>query len=190
VFLYVNLIFLGAPFLRLWVGDQYSYAAFPILLCLGIAGVAQALSTQVSLPFHQATDTLRRPVVILLTEAALNLVLSLVLVKRFGITGLAIATLLPAVAFTFVLLPSYLCRSLLVPFRTWATVAIVPGLCLLVPLTMLHLALQFVLADGGYSVLVLKVAAAGALALGMAPRLVGIKLGPRWWSPKPLASAG
>jgi O-antigen/teichoic acid export membrane protein len=190
VFLYINLIFLGAPFLRLWVGSEFANNAIPILVCLGIAGVAQALSTQVSLPFHQATDTLRRPVTILLTEAALNLVLSLVLVRSLGLTGVALSTLLPALAFTFVLLPPSLCRTLRVPFRTWANAAITPGIYLLLPLTTLHLAMRFAVADGGYPVLLLKLAAGSALALGMAPRLVGMKIGPRWWSAKPVASAG
>jgi hypothetical protein len=50
--------------------------------------------------------------------------------------------------------------------------------------------MRFAVADGGYPVLLMKAAAGSVLALGMAPRLVGMKIGPRWWSAKPVASAG
>jgi O-antigen/teichoic acid export membrane protein len=179
VFLNVNVIYLGVPFLRIWIGDAYAVEAFPILLCLGIASIAQALSTQLSLPFHQATDTVGFPVAVLLLEAAINLALSLWLVGLLGIRGVALATLVPAVGVTFVLLPPYTCRLLRVSVSEWLRHTLPAGVALLLALVVLHTLMNFAFSSATYAVLVVKMALAGALTALIAKRMVPMT--PRPW---------
>lgn len=179
VFLNVNLIYLGVPFLRLWIGNAYTVDAFPILLCLGIASIAQALSTQLSLPFHQATDTVGFPVAVLLLEAAVNLVLSLWLIGLLGIRGVALATLVPEVGVTFVLVPPYTCRLLRVSLHEWFRHTFPAGVVLLLALVVLHTLMNFAFASATYAGLVVKTALAGALTALIAKRMVPMT--PRLW---------
>jgi hypothetical protein len=63
-----------------------------------------------------------------MTEAVVNLVLSLWLAPRMGITGVALATAVPALLVTTVVLPPYVCRLLDVPLLTFIRSSVLPGL--------------------------------------------------------------
>jgi O-antigen/teichoic acid export membrane protein len=113
----VNLVILGPDFLTLWVGADFGSASRPLLLLLGPAAVAQAVSTQAQTPFFLVLGAFRFSVATLLCEAMANLALSLWLAGSIGLTGVAAGTLIPAVGITLWLLPSYLCRQF---GATWA----------------------------------------------------------------------
>ncbi|MGH9174893.1 MAG: lipopolysaccharide biosynthesis protein, partial [Vicinamibacterales bacterium] len=85
----LNLLTLGPAFMSLWVGDEFAQPSRVVLYLLTLAGYCYAVSTQTSVPFYQAMNSLRAPVVILLIEAIVNLGLSVWLSTRMGITGVA-----------------------------------------------------------------------------------------------------
>lgn len=166
-FIALNLLTLGVPFLRLWIGEQFAAGSFVILGCLAIASFCQALSTQAAVPFFQAMHLLRTPVSFLLVEAAANLVLSIWLARRFGVAGVAMATLLPTLL-TTVALPMKLCRELEISILTFARVAVVPSIALLVLGVLVNVALDYLGAPFSYGALTLRVAANVCLAVGLA----------------------
>jgi len=90
------------------MGAQY-LDAYPALVVLVVAFyVATAQGPFVSLLF----GTSRHKFVALVTslEAAANLLLSILLVKRFGMMGVALGTLIPMLVSGAILLPAYACR--------------------------------------------------------------------------------
>src|SRR5205814_5260088 len=82
--------------------------------------------------FYQAMNLVSFPAKVLIFEAFLNLLLSIWLAPRLGITGVALATAIPALLVSTMLLPSYLCRRLGVPIRTFVVSSVLPGALMLV----------------------------------------------------------
>jgi O-antigen/teichoic acid export membrane protein len=113
--------------LNRWVGDEFGTPAQWVLFFLAIAAFGQVLSTHAPLGFYQALHLVSFPAKVLMLEALLNLGLSIWLAPRLGITGVALATALPAVCVSAVLLPPYLCRHLELPVRTFFVAAVLPG---------------------------------------------------------------
>ena len=89
--------------------------------------VRSGASTHAPLGFYQAMHLVGFPAKVLMLEAVLNLGLSIWLAPRLGITGVALATALPALLMSAVVLPPYLCRQLGVPVRTFLMRASLPG---------------------------------------------------------------
>lgn len=104
-FVNVHLVLLGPAFLALWVGPEIAAESPKILLCLGIAATAAALSTQAMTPAYMALDLVRVLLVILIGEAAVNFALSYWLAHAVGLWGVALATAIPAVAITLLFAP-------------------------------------------------------------------------------------
>ena len=117
----------GPSFLNRWVGNAFGGPVQWVLIFLAIAAFAQAVSTHAPLSFYQAKHLVAFPAKILMLEALLNLALSIWLAPRLGITGVALATALPAVFVSAVILPPYLCRHLGVPLRTLLVESVLPG---------------------------------------------------------------
>ena len=122
-----TLMILGPPFLHRWVGPAFAAPAQWVLLFLAIAAFGQVLSTHAPLGFYQALHLVAFPAKVLMLEALLNLALSISLAPRLGLTGVALATALPAIFVSAVVLPPYLCRRLEVPVRTFLVTAVLPG---------------------------------------------------------------
>ncbi len=118
---------LGPAFLNRWVGDTFGGPAQWVLSFLAIAAFGQVLTTHAPLGFYQAMHLVSFPAKVLMLEALVNLGLSIWLAPRFGITGVALATALPAVCISAVVLPPYLCRHLGVPIRTFLVASVLPG---------------------------------------------------------------
>jgi len=173
-FLNVNLVFLGVPFLRLWIGPAYADAAPLVLLCLGAAGFLQAISTQSQIPFCMALQTLRFPVMVLLFEALANLVLSIALARPMGIAGVAVATAVPALLGSALFVPAYVTRRLGVPFSSLARGALLPALVLVLALSLLHTLMNLWLPSSSYVAILAKGAGTVLVALP-----VGLAVFPR-----------
>lgn len=167
-FVALNILSLGLAFLRLWVGPAFSDSAGPILVLLTLASFCQAVSTQAAVPFYQAMHALRVPVVVLLIEAGVNLGLSLWLARPFGVTGVAAATLIPALLITSVVLPVHLCRELQVSAARLLRSSVMPSLVLLAAGVLVNLALDQVLEATSYPTLLVRAAVNGVIAVGVA----------------------
>ena len=122
-----TLMSIGPSFLNRWVGNTFGTPAKWVLVFLAVAALRQVLSTHAALPFYQATHRVSFPAKVLLLEAVLNLALTIWLAPRLGLTGVAVATAVPALLMSAVVLPPYLCRQLAVPIRTFLVASVLPG---------------------------------------------------------------
>lgn len=100
---------LGDRFIELWMGPTYSMSAtILIILTVGtIAGLLELPADTVLLGIGRHGQVAR----FTMLQASVNLLMSILLVRRFGLIGVAVGTTIPMVAFTFVALPLYF-RSL------------------------------------------------------------------------------
>ena len=87
------IIVVGKDFIRLWVGEAFvhSYASL-VILAIGLTIVnIQSTSSQVILALNKHARLAK----VIMMEATANLVLSIVLLHRYGITGVALGTAIP-----------------------------------------------------------------------------------------------
>lgn len=136
VYIFVTAIYLGHFFLGLWVGPEFSQSAPAILLPLGIAGILSTIAVVMPLPFFQAMGLLRFPAQVRFVEALSNLILSLLLARSLGLLGVALGTLLPALLFSFLILPRYICRELSIDFPSLCFSVLLPSLVLVLVLSL------------------------------------------------------
>ena len=122
-----TLLAVGPAFLSRWVGDTFGAPVQWVLVFLAIAAFAQVLTTHAPMAFYQSLHLVSFPAKVLMLDALLNLGLSIWLAPRLGITGVALATALPAVFMSAIVLPPYLCRHLQVPMRTFLVESVLPG---------------------------------------------------------------
>ncbi len=111
LFFGIIFVFMGRDIITLWIGEKYSPVAYPILLVL-------ALSELFALPQYVSSSILygwgkhRFFSFLCIGEAIANLLLSLILVKPYGLIGVAMGTVIPHVISTTLILPFYVCREL------------------------------------------------------------------------------
>jgi O-antigen/teichoic acid export membrane protein len=105
------LIVLGRSVIEAWVGGRYVSQSYPVLLILLVPTtlrLAQAASGRVLLGMSRH----RTWAMVTLLEGVVNIVLSVVLVRPFGIVGDAIGTAVPLATTSIFFLPWHLCRQL------------------------------------------------------------------------------
>jgi O-antigen/teichoic acid export membrane protein len=141
----------AGDFYRLWVGPQIVEGGewpsvtvlFQILLVANVFVIAQKIGIQV----FWAGRKMRQMTILLCCEAAANLLLTVCLIIPFGLIGVALGTLIPAVFCQGFLQPAVLCRFLGISAPTYlcqvyARPLIVGALmCLL--LSLLHASMPF-----------------------------------------------
>jgi O-antigen/teichoic acid export membrane protein len=159
-----NLLWVGPAFVDLWLGSRYGPASRWVLVWLAAAAFLHVFSTAVAMPFYQALKVLARPAQVLLVEALLNLVLSVLLVRRLGISGVALATFLPACV-SAIILPRILGRSLQLRISRTVIRAAVPAVALALLVSSVHAALGVIALDSYLSVAIRVVATMPAAAL-------------------------
>ncbi|HEX2118399.1 MAG TPA: polysaccharide biosynthesis C-terminal domain-containing protein, partial [Acidimicrobiales bacterium] len=103
------------------VGDSFSAAA-PVVVYLAAATAVKAL-TATGLLALQGMGDARFPALTLTAEAALNLALSIVLGLAMGLEGVALGTLLSAVAVELVVTLPVMCRKVGIPLRSFVATA-------------------------------------------------------------------
>ena len=117
----LTLALLADPAIDAWVGDSFSAAA-PVVVYLAAATAVKAL-TATGLLALQGMGDARFPALALTAEAALNLVLSIVLGLTMGLEGVALGTLLSAVAVELVVTLPVMCRKVGIPLRSFVATA-------------------------------------------------------------------
>ncbi len=113
------LIVLGPRFIAWWISPSFERPAgvvlqilmFSALVFLPVRGVAQ--------PILMGLGRVGVPTVVFLAAGVVNLLLSVVLVRPFGLPGVAIGTAIPTALMSFVMLV-FACRVLGVPLLTYA----------------------------------------------------------------------
>lgn len=109
----VVLMILGRPIIRSWVGASY-VSSYPILVLLMVPRtlyLAQSTSIRILLGMERH----RLLASVLLLEGAANVLLSLLLARRFGVLGVAWGTAIPMAATSLLFLPRHVCRVLDLP---------------------------------------------------------------------------
>jgi O-antigen/teichoic acid export membrane protein len=108
----------GGDVIGWWVGAEYVGHSLPVLhIFLGVVTLAVFDSTAARILL--GTGRVRFDAKVSLAVAALNLTLSLILVRHYGIPGVALGTLLPATLCNFFISVPYACRitgTRIVPF--------------------------------------------------------------------------
>ena len=126
------LFFRGETFIRLWMGPQYAQPSAMVMKILLLSVVfSSANSTSGGVAYGM--EKLKRVMVWAIAEAVANLTLSVILVHKIGIYGVAWGTAIPSLLIEVWLWPRFACRLVVMPVRvylwqTWfrTTVAIVP----------------------------------------------------------------
>lgn len=121
-------VFLGKQFITLWMGEKYAVSA----VYLAILAIPQLTS------MSQNTSTLilagmakhRVLAYVALAEGVANLVLSIVLVRKMGLVGVAWGTVIPHLLTTAIIIPLYTLRTLrMSPWNYLAKAYVRPLLC-------------------------------------------------------------
>ena len=110
LFIFFGLLFLGKPFINVWMGPDYGPRTFPVLLLLAIAKV---ISSGQSMTVARLFGTSKHKFIGIINsiEAFSNLCLSLVLVRHYGMIGVAMGTLVPCLICNGIALPVYTVKS-------------------------------------------------------------------------------
>jgi O-antigen/teichoic acid export membrane protein len=135
------MVILGKSIIEAWVGATYlpSYVILVVLVVPRTVLLAQAASTRILYGMAR-----HRPLALaLLVEGVANLMLSLLLIRRFGIIGDAIGTAIPLLCTSLFFLPYYLSQLLGISLRTFLKQAYVFPLKLCVPLVASLVAMHY-----------------------------------------------
>src|SRR6266404_822845 len=135
------LMILGRSLIEAWVGKPYVAQSYPVLLILSIPTtlmLAQAASGRVLLGMSRH----RTWAIVTLIEGIVNIVLSVLLVRRYGIVGDAIGTAAPLAATAIFFLPWHLCRELKIRMRMYLLEAYLLPIIVCFPLVILLLLLK------------------------------------------------
>ncbi|HEY6339382.1 MAG TPA: oligosaccharide flippase family protein [Candidatus Sulfotelmatobacter sp.] len=176
----VTLVILGKSIIECWVGARYvsSYVVLIVLLVPRSIYLAQSTSTRVLLGMGRH----RLLASILLLEGGVNLLLSLALVHRFGMVGVAVGTAIPLMCTSLLFLPFHVCRVLEMPVWSLLGRAYRLPVVLCVPLAAVLLLAEYEFPGHGYGSFLPQIACGGAVYLaGMGLAFSkGIRL-PRSW---------
>jgi O-antigen/teichoic acid export membrane protein len=156
------LIILGKSIIALWVGSRYIAQSYPILLILLVPTTlmfAQAASPRVLFGMSKH----RTWAVATVVEGVSNVLLSVLLVRPYGIIGDAVGTALPLSATMVFFLPVHLCRRLQIRLRTYLKEAYTLPLVVCAPLTITLLLMKRWFVPHTYLQLAAHVAVAGTV---------------------------
>lgn len=109
----------GSTFIRLWMGPGYGELSGRVLLILTF-GLLFFAADHVATAVMLGMGKHRIVVLAVLAEAVCNLALSIALVRRMGIIGVAWGTTLPSLAVSLLFWPWYLKRVLNISIRNYA----------------------------------------------------------------------
>jgi len=154
-----TLIILGKSIIEAWVGPKYvsSYIILVLLIVPRTVYRAQGASTRILFGMSR-----HKPLAFaLMAEGVANLVLSIVLIRRFGIIGDAVGTAIPLLCTSLVFLPYYLCRLLRVSVWEFVSHAYAFPLGLCVPLVAVLLLMRHLFYAHNYVQLLVQLLAGG-----------------------------
>jgi O-antigen/teichoic acid export membrane protein len=167
------LTILGKSVIEAWVGPKYVAASYPILLVLlypTTLMLAQSASgrTLWGMAKHGAWAW------VVLAEGVSNLILSVILVRPYGIMGDAVGTAIPLVCSQIFFLPVYVCRLLQIKIKTYLYGAYMVPLALCIPLVTVLMLMQRWFVPHGLRELLVQLAIAGSV--------YGIGIGWAFWT--------
>lgn len=125
------LVAFGDQIVAMWMGPGFAGSMAPlyVLVLAGIVMVGQGPAGTILL----ATGRHRLVAVASVLDILLNIGLSIALVSRYGLMGVALGTALPYAILNIAVLVPVACRTLDVPLRRFAAVVITPSLVAILP---------------------------------------------------------
>ncbi len=102
---------LGETFINLWMGPKYGPTSSKVLAIL-MCGYFGHLSQSVTNIIFYGLGKLKYIAYLNIILAVVNLGLSIILVKKFGIYGVALGTAIPLFISGYIIYPIYICRTL------------------------------------------------------------------------------
>lgn len=155
-------IILGKSIIEVWLGKKYVEQGYAVLLILVVPYtlmLVQSASTRIL--FGMGTHgTLA---VVTLIEGVANLVLSILLVRPFGIVGDAIGTAIPLAGTFLLFMPFHLCSRLGIRIMTYLRLAYVLPLLLCMPMVIVLLLMQRWFVAHSYRQLAVQLLAGGVV---------------------------
>ena len=130
--LMVGIVAYGRPFLALWVGEAYvsgdTHRRADLILYLMVTGLycrtLQSMAWQVLMGSRELTFLTR----INIAEAVSNLLLSVILVRHFGLLGVAAGTAIPMWICYGVVMPLYMLRKYKIRKRDYVRAVVRPAI--------------------------------------------------------------
>lgn len=128
----VGLVFVGDDFIRRWMGADFqdSYMVMIVLL----AGSMLNFSTSALNSSLYATNKHKVNALFGVAEVALNIVISVILVQKMGILGVAYGTLIPLIIVRIMIYPIYALRALGISSKDYYVAYLRPTLAFSVPM--------------------------------------------------------
>jgi O-antigen/teichoic acid export membrane protein len=155
-----TLIILGKSVIEVWMGAKYVPIAYTVLVLLIVSdGVQMAQSASPKILYGMARH--RTLAFVWLAEGVVNLILSIVLLRYYGVIGVALGTTIPQLCTGLFFLPEHLCRLLGMRLRTFVSQTYSAPALLCAPLVGTLLLMRHFFVAHNYLELLVQVAAGG-----------------------------
>src|SRR5216684_1494916 len=112
------LFFRGHTFIRLWMGPQYAQPSGTVMQIL-LLSVLFSSANVTSGGIVYGMEKHKRIAQWAMAEGAANLILSIILVRRIGIYGVAWGSAIPSIIIELLFWPGYISRLVQIPVRTY-----------------------------------------------------------------------
>jgi O-antigen/teichoic acid export membrane protein len=155
-----TLVILGRSIIEVWVGKKYIATSYPVLVIMLLSTTllwAQGASPRILFGIGKH-GTLA---VVTLVEGISNVILSVLLVRPYGIVGDALGTAIPLCCTMVFFVPRHLCRHLGVRMNTYLREAYMLPLMLCAPMVLTMLLMKTWFVPHTYPQLALHLVAAG-----------------------------
>jgi len=155
-----TLIILGKSIIELWVGKRYVAPSYPVLVIMILATTlmwAQGASSRILLGIGKHGTW----AVVTLIEGISNVILSVVLVRPYGIVGDSLGTAIPLFCSMVFFLPRHVCHRLEVRMSMYLRESYTLPLLLCVPMVLTMLLMKTWFVPHTYAQLAVHFAAAG-----------------------------
>jgi O-antigen/teichoic acid export membrane protein len=155
-------LLLGKSVIEVWVGAKYIATSYPILVVLLIPNtllLAQAASGRILYGMAEH----RKWAWIVLIEGAANVILSVFLVRQYGVLGDAFGTAIPMACTMIIFLPRYMCKLLDIRMLSYLMEAFTLPFVLCTPLLVALIAMQRWFVPHTYFQLAVQLAIAGVV---------------------------
>ena len=160
------LIILGKSVIEVWMGKKYIDTSYPVLVIMIIPCTllwCQAASGRILL----GTSRHRAWALVTLTEGICNVILSVILVRPFGIVGDAFGTAIPMTCSMLLFMPQHVCRQVGITIADYLREGFFLPLLLCAPFSLTLWLLRYWFIPHNYRQLALQVSI-GAAVYGLA----------------------
>ncbi|MGO8985016.1 MAG: flippase [Terriglobales bacterium] len=137
----VILLILGKSVIEVWVGKKYVATSYPVLVIMILCSTlwwAQGASGRILFGMSKHGTW----AVVTMIEGVSNLILSIILVRPYGIIGDALGTAIPLTCSVLFFMPRHLCKKLDIPLLTYLRESYTLPFVLCVPLASVLLLMQ------------------------------------------------